>query len=197
MHSLLQVADRLGYPAAALGILIESVGIPFPGETALLIVAAYAAAGHLAIGLVILFGFAGATLGGDIGYAIGYFGGRPLVERVFRLLRVSPRRLAQTEEFFARHGAKAMFVARFVIGARSYGSMLAGMARMPLLHFQIYSTAGSALWAVVIGLLGYFLGHNLPLLEKVIRDVGIAGAVLIGAALLVTYLVARRRGVRI
>lgn len=197
MHALLDLADRIGYPAAGLGILIESVGIPFPGETALLIVAAYAGAGHLAIEWVILAGFIGAAVGGDLGFAIGYFGGRPLVEQVFDALHVRPERLAQAEQFFARHGAKAMFVARFIIGARSYGSMLAGMSRMPFGTFQIFSAAGSAVWAIAIGLLGYFLGNNLGFLEKVVRDVGLAGAVVAVVVLGVIYVLARRRGVRI
>ena len=197
MHQLLDLADRIGYPAAGLGILIESVGIPFPGETALLIVAAYAGAGHLAIEWVIAAAFLGATVGGDLGYGIGHHGGRPLVERVFDALHVRPERLAQSEQFFARHGAKAMFVARFLIGARSYGSMLAGMSRMPFGTFQLFSAAGSAVWAIAIGLLGYFLGNNLGFLEKVVRDVGLAGAVVAVVVIGITYVLARRRGVRI
>ena len=197
MHELLQLADRIGYPAAGLGILIESLGIPFPGETTLLIVAAYAATGRLQIEWVILSGFVGAAVGGDLGYAIGYFGGRPLVERVFAILHVRPERLAQAEAFFARHGAKAMFVARFVIGARSYGAMLAGMSRMPFWSFQLFSAAGSVLWAIVIGLLGYLFGNNLPRLEGIVRDIGIAGAVVIVLLAAAMYVLARRRGVRI
>jgi membrane protein DedA with SNARE-associated domain len=197
LHQLLDLADRIGYPAAGLGILIESVGIPFPGETALLIVAAYAGAGHLQIEWVIFAGFIGAAIGGDLGYAIGHYGGRPLVERVFDALHVKPERLAQSEQFFARHGARAMFVARFIIGARSYGSMLAGMSRMPFTPFQVFSAAGSAIWAVAIGLLGYFLGNNLGFLEKVVRDVGLAGAVVAVVVLGAMYVLARRRGVRI
>ena len=193
MHGLTAIADRIGYPAAGLGILIEGIGIPFPGETMLLVVAAYAGAGHLGIPIVIACGFAGAVLGADGGYAIGWYGGRPAVERIFDRLRVRPERIAQTEAFFARHGAKSMFVARFVIGARSYGSMLAGMARMPALRFQIFSGLGSALWAVVIGLLGYYLGGNLGLLERAVSDAGIALAVIALAAVTVIWLVLRRR----
>ena len=196
MHALLQVADRIGYPAAGLGILIESVGIPFPGETMLLIVAAYAGAGHLGIPIVIASGFLGAAVGGDLGFAIGWFGGRPLVERLFERLRVKPERIAETEAFFARHGAKSMFVARFVIGARSYGSMLAGMARMPPLTFGIFSALGSALWALLIGLLGYYLGGNLPLLERAVSGVGIGLAVVLVVAGAVIFVLARRRRAR-
>ena len=196
MNGLLALADRIGYPAAGLGILIESVGIPFPGETALLVVAAYAGAGHLAIPVVIACGWLGATAGADLGYAIGWYGGRPLVERVFGWLRFRPDRVAQTEAFFTRHGPKAMFVGRFVIGARSYGSMLAGMTRMPFPSFQLWSATGSALWAIVIGLLGFYLGGNLSRLETVVRDAGYALAAILVAAAAVTYLLVRRRGAR-
>jgi membrane protein DedA with SNARE-associated domain len=196
LHGLLDLADRIGYPAAGLGILIESLGIPFPGETALLIVAAYAASGHLQIAFVIVAGAVGATVGGDAGYAIGYFGGRPLVERLLQVVHVNPEHLARAEAFFARHGAKAMFVARFVIGARSYGSMLAGMSRMPFITFQVFSAAGSVLWAVVIGTLGYLFGNNLPRLEGIVRDVGLVGAGVIAVLLVALFVLARRRAAR-
>jgi membrane protein DedA with SNARE-associated domain len=185
------LADSLGYPAAALGILIESAGIPFPGEAMLLAVAAYAAAGHLDIRLVILCAFVGATVGGDFGYLVGHRGGRPFVERFGRLLRLKPSHLARSEMFFARHGDKAIFLARFVIGARTWGSVLAGMSHMPFLRFQVFSAAGAAIWAILIGGLGYLLGDNWPAVESVIRYLGYGWLVLLLCAAVI-YLLARR-----
>ena len=167
--------DALGYPSAGLGILIESSGVPFPGEALLLAAAAWAAVRHHSIVLVILFGFIGATLGADIGYLLGYRGGRPFVERFGHLFRVRPEHLAHAELFFARHGDKAVIASRFVLGLRTWASMLAGMSRMPFWRFQIFSAAGGLLWAAAIGLAGYILGSNLPLLETIVRDVGIGG----------------------
>src|SRR6202165_6220072 len=77
-----RIVDALGYPAAGLGILIESAGIPFPGEALLLAAAAWAAARHHSLVLVILFGFVGAVAGGNLGYYLGYRGGRPVVVRI-------------------------------------------------------------------------------------------------------------------
>ena len=169
------IVDTLGYPSAGLGILVESAGIPFPGETLLLFAAAWAAAGHHSIALVILFGFLGATAGADIGYFLGHRGGRPFVERFGALLRIRPEQLARAELFFARHGDKAIIGARFILGLRTWASMLAGMARMPFWRFQFFSAVGGLIWAVLVGTAGYVLGSNLPLLEAIIRAIGIGG----------------------
>jgi membrane protein DedA with SNARE-associated domain len=173
------IVDAIGYPAAGLGILIESSGIPFPGEVLLLAAAAWAAARHHSIILVILFGFLGATAGADIGYYLGFKGGRPFVERFGRLFRIRPDHIARSELFFARHGDKAVLAARFVLGLRTWGSMLAGMARMPFWRFQLFSAIGGLAWATAIGIAGYLLGSNLPLLESIIRAVGLGGLALV------------------
>jgi membrane protein DedA with SNARE-associated domain len=173
------IANAIGYPAAALGILIESAGIPFPGETMLLAVAAYAAAGHLDIRIVALVGWIGAVVGADIGYGAGYLGGRPFVERFGRIFRLNTGHLAQTELFFTRHGAWAIVLARFVLGLRTWFSVLAGMSRMPFWRFQLFSTIGGLAWAIVISAVGYLLGNNLGLVERVIRSLGLGGLVVV------------------
>ena len=186
------IVDALGYPAAGLGILIESAGIPFPGEGLLLAAAAWAAARHHSIVLVILFGFLGATAGGDIGYLLGFKGGRPFVERFGRIFRIRPEHIARSELFFARHGDKAVLAARFVLGLRTWGSMLAGMAHMPFWRFQLFSALGGLAWATVVGLAGYLLGSNLPLLEAIIRDIGLGGLALVVLLVAVLIVAARR-----
>jgi membrane protein DedA with SNARE-associated domain len=186
------IVDALGYPSAGLGILIESSGVPFPGETLLLAAAAWAAARHHSLVLVIFFGFLGATAGGDLGYWLGYRGGRPFVERFGALFHIRPEHIARSELFFARYGDSAILAARFVLGLRTWGSMLAGMARMPFWRFQLFSAIGGLGWATVIGLAGYLLGANLPLLEAIVRAIGIGGLVVI-ALIAVALYVARRR----
>lgn len=189
------IVDALGYPAAGLGILIESAGVPFPGEALLLAAAAWAAARHHSIVLVILFGFAGATIGADLGYYLGYKGGRPFVERFGSIFHIRPEHIARSEMFFARHGDKAVLGARFVLGLRTWGSMLAGMARMPFLRFQVFSMLGALVWAVAIGVAGYLVGDNLPLIGAIIRGVGIGGLVLI-ALVAITLVVVQWRAAR-
>ena len=189
------LVDALGYPSAGLGILVESAGVPFPGEALLLAAAAWAAARHHSLVLVILFGFAGATAGADLGYWLGHRGGRPFVERFGSLFHIRPEHLARAELFYARHGDKAMVAARFILGLRTWGSMLAGMARMPFWRFQLFSAIGGLLWATVIGIAGYALGSNLELLETIIRDIGIGGLVILFLIVLVLF-VARERAAR-
>jgi len=189
------IVDTLGYPSAGLGILIESAGVPFPGETLLLAAAAWAAARHHSIIVVVLFGFLGATAGADIGYALGYRGGRPFVERFGSLFRIRPEHIARAEIFFARYGDRAVLAARFVLGLRTWGSLLAGMARMPFWRFQLFSAIGGLAWAALIGGGGYLLGSNLPLLEAIVRAIGLGGLVLI-AVIAVVLVLAQRRAAR-
>ncbi len=189
------LADAIGYPAAALGILIESAGIPFPGETMLLAVAAYAAAGHLDIRLVVLFGAAGAVAGADFGYLAGYWGGRPFVERFGHLLRLNPGHMARSELFFTRYGGGAVLGGRFVVGLRTWASVLAGMSHMPFWRFQLYSTLGGVAWAIVVGAAGYYLGRNWSLVERLIRYMGVGGLTAVALAVLTVFLL-RRRGRR-
>jgi membrane protein DedA with SNARE-associated domain len=186
------IVDALGYPAAGLGILIESAGVPFPGEALLLAAAAWAAARHHSIVLVILFGFLGATAGADVGYYLGYKGGRPFVERFGAIFHIRPEHIARSELFFARHGDRAVLLARFVLGLRTWGSMLAGMARMPFWRFQLFSAIGGLAWAAIIGVAGYLLGSNLALLEAIIRDIGLGGLLVLVAVVFI-LVVARRR----
>jgi membrane protein DedA with SNARE-associated domain len=189
------IVDAIGYPAAGLGILIESAGVPFPGETLLLAAAAWAAARHHSIVLVIVFGFLGSTAGADLGYLLGFRGGRPFVERFGSLFRIRPEHIARSEMFFARHGDKAVLLARFILGLRTWGSMLAGMSRMPFWRFQLFSALGGLAWATVIGIAGYLLGSNLGLLEAIIRDLGIGGMVVV-VVIAIILVVAQRRAVR-
>jgi membrane protein DedA with SNARE-associated domain len=189
------IADAIGYPAAALGILIESSGIPFPGELTLVAVAAYAGTGHLNIVGVIVLGALGAIVGGDIGYLIGLRGGRPFLERVLSVFRLEVTRLAQAEMFFAHHGDKTILVGRFVLGLRTWASIFAGVAHMPFWRFQAYSVLGAVPWAILWGVVGYLLGNNWPLLTTILRASGVGGLVLVVAAVVI-FLALRRRETR-
>ena len=189
------LVDVLSGPLAGIGILVESAGVPFPGEALLLIAAAWAAARHDSILLVMLCGFFGATAGSDVGYLLGYRGGRPFVERFGHLFHVRPDHLARAELFFARHGDKAILGARFFLGLRTWNAMLAGMSRMPFWRFQLFSAIGGLVWSAAIGVAGYLVGSNLPLLETIIRAMGVGGTVILVLILLV-LLVARERATR-
>jgi len=191
------VVDAIGYPAAGLGILVESIGVPFPGEALLLVAAAWAATQHHSLLLVVLLGFLGSIAGADIGYVLGFKGGRPFVERFGSVFHVRPDHIARSELFFARYGDRAILAGRFVLGMRTWGSMLAGMSRMPFWRFQLFNAIGGLAWALVIVGAGYLVGSNLALVQAIIRGIGLGGLILlamIGVILVVAqHLAASRR----
>jgi membrane protein DedA with SNARE-associated domain/membrane-associated phospholipid phosphatase len=180
-----------GYLVVSLVVMAEGAGIPLPGETILLLGAAYAGAGHLELRWVILAAALGAIAGDNSGYWIGRRGGRALLLRYGHLFRLDGRSLARVEAFYENHGAKTVFLARFVAVLRALSSLLAGANRMPYRRFVIWNAAGGTLWALVIGYLGALFGNHWHRLARWIGRAGLLLAVALGVVLLVIVL--RRR----
>ncbi len=172
LHNLDQLVITYGYVMVALLILLESAGLPLPGESALLLAAAYAGAGHLSIVGVIAAAAIAAVLGDTMGYWFGRRGGRPLVERYGHWLRLDESKLQWIEGFFDKHGPKTVFFGRFVGVLRTYAALFAGISHMPYGVFLRYNAAGGILWAVLFGMLGYLFGQYLGVVEQVVRDAG-------------------------
>ena len=169
MQTIDQILSLIGqyeYLVVFLGVLLESVGIPLPGETILTASGVMAQQGHLDLGDAILFGILGAVVGDQVGYWVGREGGRPFVLRWGGCVLVTPERLARAERFFARHGGKAVFLARFVAGLRVFGALVAGISRMRWRTFFFYNALGGTLWATAAVMVGYLLGGSLDLIER-------------------------------
>jgi membrane-associated protein len=152
--------SHIGYPVLFLLIMAESGGVPVPGETALIAGAVLASQGQLEIELIIPLAAAAAITGDNLGYLIGRKGGRWLLERPGRFHSQRLQVLRTGEPFFERHGPKAVFFGRFLLGLRVWASWLAGATRMPWRSFVIWNALGGIGWATAIGLLAYFLGHS-------------------------------------
>ena len=153
--------DRYGYTAVFVGVLMESFGIPVPGETLLIGGSLFASVGNFHVVWVFLLGLTAAVLGDNIGYAIGYFGGRALVLRYGRYVLLTPRRLHILEGFFERHGGKVVAAARFIEGLRQFNGVIAGISRMKWSRFLLYNIIGAAVWVAFWVGLTYFLGGRL------------------------------------
>ncbi|TCJ16673.1 DedA family protein [Rubrobacter taiwanensis] len=166
MEQILSLIGQYGYLAVFFGVMLESMGVPLPGETILIAAGVMVQRGHLDLGDAIFFGTLGAVAGDQIGYWIGRKGGRPFVLRWGRHVFFTPERLGRTETFFARHGGKAVFLARFVAGLRVFGALVAGISRMPWRGFLFYNALGGAAWATAAIAAGYLLGSSLSLLER-------------------------------
>jgi len=194
LHALEPTLSHYGYLAVAGLVLVEDFGVPVPGETVLILGAVYAGAGRLNVALVALLGFLGAMLGDNIGFAIGHFGGRRLVERYGRYVLLTPERLDKTTDFFDRHGGKIIVVARFIEGLRQANGIIAGTTGMRWTRFLIFNAIGAALWVGVWVSVGYFSGSHIDAIynDATRYDTYLAIAF---AAVLLAYIV--RRVVRV
>jgi membrane protein DedA with SNARE-associated domain/membrane-associated phospholipid phosphatase len=190
MHQTIpDLVGSYGYLIIFLLVGIESFGIPLPGETALVTAAAFAAGGRLNIALVILSAAAGAIIGDNAGYWVGRTGGIALVRRYGRRFGLDEAKLKRAQDFFERHGAKTIFIGRFIALLRSWAAALAGVARMPYRTFMFYNALGGVIWAAVFGGLGYIFGRNLPLLERYVGQLSVALVLLATLAVVVFFVV--------
>ncbi len=166
-------------------MMLESAGVPLPGETVLIAAGALVHRGVLDPGDALFFGILGAVIGDQIGYWVGRLGGRPFVLRWGRYALITSERLGHAEAFFARHGGRAIFLARFVVGLRVFGALVAGTSRMPWGRFALYNVLGGTVWATAAVSLGYFLWASISLVE---HWVGRASLLLLAAMALALLL---------
>jgi membrane-associated protein len=169
-----------GYWTVALALLLENAGVPVPGETILLLASALAFSEHrLHLPYLILVGTLAATLGDNLGFAIGRRGGRPLLDRYKHWFRIPDHTIARGELLFARYGAATIFFARFVFGMRVIAGPLAGVLRMPWGSFAVFNFLGAALWVSVISTVGYLFGRHWQDLVRLLHRVDVGALVLV------------------
>jgi membrane protein DedA with SNARE-associated domain len=196
LHSLEPTLNQYGYLAIVAFVLLEDFGIPVPGETVLVAGAVYAGSGRLNVVLVGLLAVGAAVVGDNIGFAIGHFGGRRLVERFGRYIFLTPDRLDRTTAFFERHGGKIVVVARFIEGLRQANGIIAGISGMHWARFLVFNVIGAALWVAVWTSIGYFSGSHITAIYDTATKYQLyfAIAVALGlVALIVRWRLRRRR----
>ncbi len=196
LASLAPVLNQYGYLAVGGFVLIEDFGIPVPGETILIAAAVYAGSGRLSIIGVALVAVLAAIIGDNIGYAIGYFGGRTLVLRFGKYVHLTSERLDKAERFFDRYGGLVVAGARFVEGLRQANGIVAGTIRMPWLKFLAFNALGAALWVGLWASIGYLAGGHITVIYNTITRYSLyflIALVVVVAALVVRAVVRRRR----
>ena len=192
-ESFLQLLRTYGYGLLFLVVALESLGVPVPGETALVAAAALAARGHMKIALVVAVAAAAAIIGDASGYWIGRRGGIAFVRRFGKFVRMDDAKLAHVRRFFERHGAKTVFFGRFIALLRTWAALFAGMGEMPYGQFTLYNASGGIVWAAVFGTVGYLFGRNLERLQNIVGDASWALAAVIVAAGVALWIWRRRR----
>jgi len=150
-----------GYLAVAALVLLESFGIPVPGETAIIAGGVAAGSGDLHVSVVAVVAGLAAVVGDNIGYLIGRAVPRTALLRAGRLVRLSEARLDKLERFMARRGAPVIVVARFIEGLRQLNGIIAGLTRVPWYRFLIYNMIGAAAWVAVWTAAGFYAGGHL------------------------------------
>ena len=172
-----------GYLGIFIMMAIESSFIPFPSEIVLIPAGYLASQGEMSIAFILLSALSGSLVGAFINYYLALTLGRKILLKYGKYFFVKPETLQKMEEFFAQHGHISTFTGRLIPGVRQLISIPAGLARMNLGEFALYSAIGAGIWAVVLTLLGYYLGENKELIATYLRE--ITTVVIVGLVMII------------
>lgn len=193
--SVLSFVTHHGLPLLGIAVGIESFGIPFPGETALILFSVLAAKGDYDIAVVIAVAATGAIVGDNFGYwFFGRWGGRALFRRAPWLQRWSDSVLPRAERIMRRHGGKTVFFGRFVAVLRVTAAWVAGLGQMPWWRFLFWNAAGGVVWATTVGLVAYWGGKAAA---DAIQHYGVFAAAGVAALVVIGAVVAHFAGKRL
>jgi membrane protein DedA with SNARE-associated domain len=185
---------QYGYWAVGVTLLLENAGIPVPGETVLLLASVLAySREELQLSYIILVGVCAATLGDNLGYFIGYRGGRRLFDRYRSAFRIKTETIVRGERLFDKYGAVTIFFARFIFGLRVVAGPLAGVLNMPWKRFAIFNFLGALLWVSVISFVGYKFGKHWDLLTEYIERFNLGIVFVVAAGFLIWWAWRRHR----
>jgi len=184
--------QNISYLTIFLLMAIEGSFIPFPSEVVIPPAAWKAAQGDLNVFLVVISGTVGALFGSLINYYLGYYLGRKLVysfadTRLARMLLITPEKIEKAEHYFVKHGRSSTFIGRLVPGVRQLISIPAGLAKMPIKDFILFTLLGAGIWNIILAAMGYFLYSQQELLHLYYKELSYAMLVL--GVLFVAYLV--------
>jgi membrane protein DedA with SNARE-associated domain len=183
-----------GYWAVAALLLLESAGLPLPGESILLLASFLAYSEHeLSLPWVIVVGTLATTAGGELGFALGHHGGRPLIERYRYVFSIGAETVARGDRLFEKYGAATVFLARFIFGMRVLSSLLAGALQMPWRKFVLYNFLGAAAWVSAICGAGYLFGGHWGQLAHDLKRFNLAVALVVVVAGLLLWWRNRRK----
>ena len=200
MHALVttivSIVSGMGYAGIAAAMFLESSFFPFPSELVLPPAGYLASQGKMELWIVILLGIVGSVLGALFNYWISFRLGRPLILRFGKYVGLTARAYDRAEEAFRRHGEISTFIGRLIPGLRQYISLPAGLARMPIPRFVLFTGLGAGIWASVLALVGYVIGNNQEAIGHSLHSITIYTAVGIVLVVIVYGLWYRRRAKR-
>lgn len=176
---IVQTVGDLGYLGIFFMMFLESSFFPFPSEVVMIPAGYLAYKGEMNLALAVICGIAGSLAGALFNYYLALKFGRAFLARYGKYVLIKEQTLEKMEDFFAKHGHISTFSGRLIPGVRQYISLPAGLARMDLLRFCIYTSLGAGIWVVILALLGYYIGHNEALLKEYLHTIIISILVLL------------------
>ena len=170
-----------GYAGIFIMMAIESSFIPFPSEIVLIPAGYLASQGDMSIGLIMSAALGGSMVGAFVNYYLALTLGRKILTRYGKYFFIKENALEKMDSYFKKHGHISTFTGRLIPGIRQLISIPAGLARMNLVEFSIYTALGAGLWALILTLLGYFIGENQELIDIYLKQIviGILGILVI------------------
>lgn len=181
LDQIQEIAREYGYLAVFVGITLENMGIPIPGETITIVGGFLAGSGELNYWLVLITAIAGAVLGDNFGYWIGKFGGWQLLLKIGKIFGIEEKQLDKARSEFSKNAAKAVFFGRFLTLLRIFAGPMAGIAAMPYPKFLLCNFAGATVWASIMVTISFFVGKIVPLADLVswIAKFGVVALILV------------------
>jgi len=198
IHELAQTLVDLIFDWGYLGIFIlmavESSFIPFPSEIILIPAGYLASQGEMSLGMIMTSALGGSLIGAFINYYLAFTLGRKFLLRYGKYFFISQESLVKMENFFASHGHISTFTGRLIPGIRQLISIPAGLARMNLIQFSLFTALGAGIWALVLTLLGFYIGENQALITEYLKEITIAVVTSLFIIALIYYKYQKRRG---
>jgi len=191
IEHIIKLIETANYGGLVVLMAMESMILPIPSEAVMPFAGFLLFLGKMDLWLIIVFSTLGTIIGSGISYALGYFGGRPLVLKFGKYLLLNNHHLEKTEKFFAERGEKTIFWSRFIPIVRHLISIPAGVGEMKLWKFFLYTTVGGALWNTILTVAGYYLGSSWIEIRKFGEIIDIILIVLILAA--IGYLIYKKK----
>jgi membrane protein DedA with SNARE-associated domain len=189
---IVQTVGSLGYTGIFIMMFLESSFFPFPSEVVMVPAGYLASKGDMNLTLAIIFGVAGSLFGAIFNYLLAIKFGRVFLLKYGKYFFLSKEALDKLENFFKEHGEISTFTGRLIPGIRQYISLPAGLAKMNLLKFSLYTTLGAGIWVGILALIGYFIGENETLVKEYLKNATIYA--LIGVTLITSiYIYLKKR----
>ena len=172
-QTLVDLIFDWGYLGIFIMMAIESSFIPFPSEIVLIPAGYLASKGEMSITMIMLAGLGGSLIGAFINYFLALSLGRKILIKYGKYFFIKETTLNKMDDYFAKHGAISTFIGRLIPGIRQLISIPAGIARMNLVKFSIYTSLGAGIWAFILTMLGYFIGENQDLIDTYLKQITI------------------------